>query len=160
MPSGHLLTRRQATITIPLQVAGPCRQDLATQLPGPAVDGLLLERRPAVAEFVAGQFDRGEQGRQTTHLTLKGRRRPLADAQGGQLGGGPGSLAPPTSAGAGSWGTGDRGDPDDPAAQESELQPPLLRGTSWGIGPMDAPFFPVSAWSPVIVASAKRLAVT
>ena len=127
---GHLLARRESTVAEPLQVTGPCRQDLGPQLPDHAVDGLLIEGRPLVAEFVAGQLDRGEQGGQAAHLAVQGRCGPLADAQGGQLGIGPGPLAAPTLAGAGSWGTVDRGDPDDQAAQEPELQPPRLRGAS------------------------------
>jgi hypothetical protein len=113
-----------------LQVTGPCRQDLGAQLPGHAVDGLLIKGRPLVTEFVAGQFDRGEQGGQTTHLTVQGRRRSLADAQGGQLGIGPGPLAAPPPAGAGPGGTVDRGDRDRQAAQEPESQPPRLWGPS------------------------------
>jgi hypothetical protein len=158
--SGHLLTRRELTGTEPLQVTGPCRQDRGTQLPGPAVDGLLIQGRPLVAEFVAGQLDRGEQGSQATHLTVEGWCGPLADPQGGQLGIGAGPFAPSPPTGPGSRRTGDRGDPNDQATQEPELQPPLLRGATGGIGPSGAPFFPGSAWSPGIAASARRLAVT
>ena len=144
----------------PVQVARPCRQDLGAQLPGHAVDGLLIEDRPPVADLVAGQFDRGEQGGQATDLTMQGRCGPFANAQGGQLGIGAGPLAASPPAGAGSRPTVDRGDPNDQAAQQPEPQPPRLRGASWGIGPIGAPFFPGSAWSPGIVASARRLAVT
>ena len=101
---GHLLARRESTVTEPLQVAGPCRQDLGPQLAGHAVDRLLIEGRPLVAEFVAGQLDRGEQGGQAAHLALQGRGGPLADAQGGQLGIGPGPLAAPALGGARPWG--------------------------------------------------------
>src|SRR5262249_42437482 len=118
------------------------------------------EGQSLVAEFVTGQFDRGEQGSQAAHLTVQRRCGPLADAQYGQLGIGPGPLAAPPSAGAGSRPTVDRGDPDDQATQEPELQPSLLRGASGGIGSIGVPFFPGSAWSPGIVASARRLAVT
>ena len=56
----HLLARREPTVAPALQIASPGRQDLGPQLPGHAVDGLLIEGRPTVAEFVAGQLDRGE----------------------------------------------------------------------------------------------------
>ena len=128
--SGHLLARRELTVAIPLQVAGPCRQDLGPQLTGHAVDGLLIEGRPLVTEFVAGQFDRGEQGGQAAHLALQGRSGPLADAQGGQLGIGPGPLPAPALGGACLGAAVDGGDPDDQAAQEAESQPPRLRGAS------------------------------
>ena len=126
-------------------------------------DGVVQEDKH-VAEIThllsraAGWPDAG-QGGQAPHLTVQGRCGPFADAQGGQLGIGPGPLATPPPAGAGSRATVDRGDPDDQAAQEPELQPPLLRGASWGIGPIGVPFFPGSAWSWVVVAWARRLAV-
>src|SRR5204863_9370079 len=121
------------------------RQDLGAQLPGHAVDGLLIEGRPPVTKFVAGQFDRGEQGGQAAHLTVQGRRCSLADAQGGQLGIGPGPLASPPPAGAGSRPAVKRGDPNDQAAQEPELLPPPLRGASWGFGYDVYPFYTGSA---------------
>ena len=62
--TGHLLTGREQPVTEPLQVTGPRRQDLGPQLVRYAVDRLLIERRALAAEFVAGQFDRGEQGGQ------------------------------------------------------------------------------------------------
>src|SRR3954447_23980610 len=156
---GHLLTRRELTVTEPLQVTGPCGQDLGAQLPGHAVDGLLIEGRPSVAEFVAGQCDRGEQGGQAAHLTVQRRCGPLADAQRGQLGIGAGPLATPAPAGAESRPTEGGGAPDDQATQEPELQPPLLRGASWGVGTIGVPLYPGSAWSPGTDASARRLAV-
>jgi len=57
---GHLLARREQTVAPAPQVAGPGRQELGPQLRRHAVDRLLVERRPLAAQFVAGQFDRGE----------------------------------------------------------------------------------------------------
>jgi hypothetical protein len=128
--SGHLLTRRQSTVTEPQQVTGPCRQDLGAQLPDHTVDGLLIKGQPLVAEFVAGQLDRREQGGQTAHLAVQCRCGPLADAQGGQLGIGTGSLTAPTPTRAGPGGRVDRGDPVRQSAQEPESQPPRLRRSS------------------------------
>jgi hypothetical protein len=45
-------------------------QDLGPELPGHAVDRLLVERQPLVAELLAGQFNPGEQSGQAAHLTL------------------------------------------------------------------------------------------
>jgi hypothetical protein len=72
---------------------------------------------------------------------LQGRGGPLADAQGGQFGIGPGPLAAPTLGGAGPGATVDRGDPDDQATQEAEFQSPRLRGASRSVGLARSPFF-------------------
>ena len=68
--SGHLLARRELTVAGPLQVPGPRRQNLGPELPDHAGDGLLIEGGPLVAEFLAGDLDRGEQGGQAAHLTV------------------------------------------------------------------------------------------
>ena len=94
------------------------------------MDGLLVERRPLPAEFGAGQFDRGEQGGQTTHLALQGGSGTLADAQGGQLGIGPDPLSAPTFGGACLGAAVEGGDPDDQSPQEAESQPPRFWGAS------------------------------
>ncbi len=138
---GHLLTPRELTVTEPLQGTGPCRQHLGTPLPDHAVDGLLIEGRPLVTEFLAGQLDRGEHGGQAAHLPVQGRGGSLPDAQEGQLGRGSGPLAAPTPAGAQSRATGNRSHPDNHSAQESEFQPPRLRWASRLIGAAGAPFF-------------------
>jgi hypothetical protein len=54
--------------------------------------------------------------------------RALADPEGGQFGVGPGPLSSPPLGGARLGAAVGRGDPDDQAAQETEPQPPRLRG--------------------------------
>lgn len=129
LPS-HFLASREQPIAESPQVTGPSRQDLGPQLVRHAVDRLLVERRALAAEFVAGRLDRREQGGQAPHLALQRRGRPLADAQGRQLGINPGAFAAPAPCGAGPGTAVGRGDPDDQAAQEAEFQPPRLRGAS------------------------------
>ena len=130
MPAGQLVAGREQAVTKALQVTSPCRQDLGPQLAGHAVDGLLVEPRPPAAEFLASQFDRGEQGTQAAHPALQRRGRPLADAQGGQFGVAPSPLTAPALGTACLGAARDRGDPEDQTAQQTELQPPRLRGAS------------------------------
>ena len=94
------------------------------------MDRFLIERRSLAAEFLTRQFDGGEQSGQATHLTVQGRRRPLADAQGGQLRIGPGALRTTSPAGACLGTAVERGDPNDQTAEQSQFQPSRLRGTS------------------------------
>jgi hypothetical protein len=157
--SDHLLTRGELTVAPAPQIASPGRQDLGPQLRGHAVDGLLIEGRPLMTEFVAGQLDRGEQGGEAAHPALQGRSGALADAEGGQLGIGPGPLPSPAPGGARLGAAVDGGDPDDQTPQEVEPQPPRLRGASGSVAAVWPPFFPGSPRLPEVVASARRLAV-
>jgi hypothetical protein len=56
----QVVARREAAVTMPLQLAGACGEDLGPQLTGHAVDCLLIERRALLSQFVACQLDRGE----------------------------------------------------------------------------------------------------
>ena len=140
----HLLARREPTVAPVPQVAGPGRQDLGPQLGGHAVGGLLIKGRPLTAQFVTGQFDRGEQRGEAADLALQGRGGALADAQGRQFGISPGALTAATPGGAGRGAAVIRGDPDDQAAQEPQLQASRLRGASRSLGTAAAPFSPGS----------------
>ena len=127
---GRLNTRREATVTEPPQVPGPCRQGLGPQLPGHAVGRLLVDRRPLAGKFIAGQFDRGEQGGEAAHPALEGGSGALPDAQCGQLGVAPGPLSTPALGGARLGAAVEGGGPDDQATQEAGLQPSRFRGAA------------------------------
>ena len=158
VPAHQIVPRRELAVTIPLQLAGACGEDLGPQLAGHAVDRLLIERRASLSQFVVRQLDRGEQGGQSAHLRLQRRSGPLADAQGRQFGIVARPLLAPSFRGACLGSAVGRGDPDDQAAEQAEFQRARFGGASTA-GGVGTPFFPGSAWSWVVVAWARRLAV-
>jgi hypothetical protein len=159
VPARQVVARRESAVTIPLQLAGACGEDLGPQLAGHAVDRLLIEPQSLLSQFVAGQLDRREQGRQSAHLGLQRRGGSLADAQGRQLGIVARPLLATSLRGACLGSAGGRADPEDEAAEQAEFQRARLGGASGAAGGVGPPFFPGSAWSRIVGAWARRLAV-
>jgi hypothetical protein len=124
------------------------------------VDGLLIEPRALLSQFLAGRLDRREQGGQSAHLRLQRRGGSLADAQGGQLGIMARPFLAPSLRGVRLLRTAvGGGDPDDRSAQQAEFQRPVLGASSGAVGGIGSPFLPGCAWASTVVVWARRLAV-